>query len=129
MTMNKEELETLLIELDHALVEAFPGPEPIEMLIVGGACLLFTNVTTRPTEDIDVIITNLLGTGKAGLVYNPNPNEQKVRDIIEHIGISHGYEGDKSMFLNDDCAPFLVELGGKCPECSTVFARKPAQLP
>ena len=39
--MNKEELETLLTELDDALVQAFPGPEPIHVLVVGGACLLF----------------------------------------------------------------------------------------
>jgi len=108
--MNKEELETLLTELDNALIKAFPGPETIEMLIVGGACLLFADVSTRPTEDIDVIITNLLGTGKAGLVMNLTQDEQKVRDIIKQISIEHDFEED-NMFLNDDCAPFLIQLG------------------
>ena len=60
--MNKEELEALLDELDEALVVAFPGPETISVLVVGGACLVLSDVTTRPTKDVDVIITDLLGT-------------------------------------------------------------------
>lgn len=39
--MNKLELETLLEEFDEALVKAFPGLEPMSVLVVGGACLLF----------------------------------------------------------------------------------------
>jgi len=109
--MNKEELEALLIELDDALIKAFPGPEFIEMLVVGGACLLFAGISTRQTEDIDVIITDLLGTGRAGLVYNPNPTEQKMREVIEQIGKKHRLKKKEQMFLNDDCAPFLIELG------------------
>ena len=42
--MNKPELETLLEELDEALVKAFPGPEPMSVLVVGGACLLLSVV-------------------------------------------------------------------------------------
>ncbi len=34
--MNREELEVLLTELDDALVQAFPGPEPIRVLVVAG---------------------------------------------------------------------------------------------
>src|SRR5438034_6922221 len=49
--MNKPELEALLEELDEALVKAFPGPEPMSVLVVGGACLLLQDVTTRPTEE------------------------------------------------------------------------------
>src|SRR6266571_4501343 len=113
--MNREELEELLAELDDALVQAFPGPEPIRVLVVGGACLLFAGVTTRPTEDIDVIITDLLGTGEATLVTNLTKTTRKVRRIIDGIGKSHGFKGDKRMFLNDDCAPFLVELGAIPP--------------
>jgi hypothetical protein len=111
LIVNKDELEALLQELDTALVKAFPGPEPISMLIVGGACLIFAGVSTRQTEDIDVIITDLFGTGKAGLVYDPNPTEQKIRDIIESIGKKHRFKKKQQMFLNDDCAPFLIELG------------------
>ena len=60
--MNKSELESLLEELDEALVKAFPGPEPMSVLVVGGACLLFQGVTTRPTEDVDVIIFEMMGS-------------------------------------------------------------------
>jgi len=109
--MNREELDVLLTELDDALVQAFPGPEPIRVLVVGGACLLFAGVTTRPTQDIDVIITDLFGTGEASLVVNLTKTTRKLRKIIEGIGKSHGLKGNARMFLNDDCAPFLVELG------------------
>lgn len=115
--MNKEELEALLEELDEALVEAFPGPEPIRALVVGGACLVFTDVTTRQTKDIDVIIFDLLGTGEASLVYNLNPTTARLRKLIGAIGKRHGLRGDDCMFLNDDCASFLLELGqGNIPE-------------
>lgn len=114
--MNRDEFEALLDELDEALVKAFPGPEPISVLVVGGACLMFSNVTTRPTKDIDVIITDLMGEGEASLVYNLTPTAAKIRKIIEGIGKRHGLRGDDRMFLNDDCASFLLELGrGKLP--------------
>src|SRR5256885_4593012 len=113
--MNKQELEVMLSELDAALVKAFPGPDPIEMLVVGGACLLFAGVSTRPTEDIDVIITDFLGVGSVSLVYNPDKDEMKLRKIIAKIGRSRGFKGDKAMFLNDDCAPFLIEMGNIPP--------------
>lgn len=38
--MNKQELETLLEEFDEALVKAFTGSESMQVLVVGGACLL-----------------------------------------------------------------------------------------
>ena len=59
--MDKQEIEAYLIELDEALAEAFPSPEPMRVLVVGGACLLLADVTTRTTKDIDVIITDLEG--------------------------------------------------------------------
>lgn len=115
--MNKEELEGLLEELDEALSSAFPGPEVISVLVVGGACLMLSDVTTRPTKDVDVIITDLLGTGEASLVYNLTPLTSQVRKIIETIGKRHGLAGDDRMFLNDDCASFLLELGqGNLPD-------------
>ncbi len=114
--MSKEELEALLAELDASLADAFPGPEPISVLLVGGACLLLAEITTRPTKDVDVIITDLLGTGEASLVYDLTPTTAKIRKIIERIGRRHGLRGDERMFLNDDCAAFLLEMGyGKLP--------------
>jgi hypothetical protein len=109
--MEREDLETLLTELDDALMQAFPGPEPISILVVGGACLLFAGVTARPTKDIDVIVTDLFGTGEASLIYNLTKTTRKIRQIIGQIGKSHGLRGNDRMFLNDDCAPFLLELG------------------
>ena len=61
--MNRREIEAYLLELDEAFAEAFPSPEPMRVLVVGGACLLLADVTTRATKDIDVIITDLEGQG------------------------------------------------------------------
>src|SRR5436309_2830289 len=36
--MTKTEVEALQEEFDEALVQAFPGPEPMSVLLVGGAC-------------------------------------------------------------------------------------------
>lgn len=114
--MNKDELEALLNELDEELVRTFPDTEPISVLMVGGACLLFSDVSVRPTKDIDVIITDLMGTGEASLVYDLTPTTTKIRKLIEGIGKRHGLRGDDRMFLNDDCASFLLEMSrGKLP--------------
>jgi hypothetical protein len=69
--MNKHEIEAYLIELDEALAAAFLSPEPMRVLVVGGARLLLADVTTRTTKDIDVIITDLEGQGEASPVVNP----------------------------------------------------------
>jgi hypothetical protein len=37
--MTKSELEALLKEYDEALVAAFPGPEPMSVLLVAGVVL------------------------------------------------------------------------------------------
>ena len=108
-TVNKLELETLLEEFDEALVKAFPGPEPMSVLVVGGACLLFQNVITRPTEDVDVIIFDMMGSEESTLIYNA-PIADKLRRIIKGIGKRHGLKGQQQLFLNDDCSPFLLEL-------------------
>lgn len=127
--MSKEELEALLAELDSALAAAFPGPAPISVLLVGGACLLLADITTRPTRDVDVIITDLLGTGEASLVYNLTPTTAKIRKIIERIGRQHGLRGDERMFFNDDCAAFLLELGyGKLPPSRLLRAYRKLHL-
>ena len=107
--MNKLELEALLEELDEALVKAFPGPEPMSVLVVGGACLLFQGVTTRPTEDVDVIIFEMMGSEESTLIFHA-PIADKIRRIIKGIGKRHGLRGERQMFFNDDCSPFLLEL-------------------
>jgi Nucleotidyltransferase of unknown function (DUF6036) len=108
--MNKPELEALLEELDEALAKAFPGPEPMSVLVVGGACLLFQGVTTRPTEDVDVIIFEMMGSEESTLIFH-SPIADKIRRIIKGIGKRHGLMGERQMFFNDDCSPFLLELG------------------
>lgn len=108
--MNRLELETLLEELDEALVKAFPGPEPMSVLMVGGACLIFQDVTERSTEDVDVIIFEMMGSEESTLIFNA-PVADKIRRIIKGIGKRHGLRGKQQMFFNDDCAPFLLELG------------------
>lgn len=109
--MNKPELEALLEELDEALVKAFPGPEPMRVLVVGGACLLFQGVTTRPTEDVDVIIFEMMGSQESTLIFK-SPLADKIRQIIKRIGKRHGLKGQQQFFFNDDCSPFLLELSG-----------------
>ncbi len=127
--MNKEELEALLDELDEALVVAFPGPETISVLVVGGACLVLSDVTTRPTKDVDVIITDLLGTGEASLVYDLTPLAAKVKKIIEGIGKRHKLPPKDRMFFNDDCASFLLELGhGNLPQMQPLRTYRKLQL-
>ena len=107
--MKKLELEALLEELDEALVKAFPGPEPMSVLMVGGACLIFQGVTDRSTEDVDVIIFEMMGSEESTLIFNA-PIADKIRRIIKSIGKRHGLRGQQQMFFNDDCSPFLLEL-------------------
>lgn len=108
--MNQQEFESLLAEFDEALVKAFPGPEPLSALVVGGACLLFQGIITRATQDIDVIIFEMLGSQESTLIYHA-PVADKIRKIIQAIGRRHGLKRQEQMFFNDDCAPFLLELG------------------
>ena len=107
--MNRPELEALLKELDAALVKAFPGSESMSVLVVGGACLLFQEVTNRPTEDVDVIIFDMMGSEESTLIFK-SPLADKIRRIIKGIGKRHGLKGEHQMFFNDDCSPFLLEL-------------------
>jgi hypothetical protein len=109
--MNREEMEALLLELDEAFARAFASLEPISVLVVGGACLLLCDITTRPTHDIDVIITDLEGTGGATLVWQLTKTTKKIRQIITSIGKRHGLPPKDRLFLNDDCSPFLLESG------------------
>ena len=108
---DKSEIEALLEELDEALAKAFPGPEPMSVLVVGGACLLFQDVITRPTEDVDVIIFEMMGSEENTLIFH-SPVADKIRRIIKRIGKQHGFKGQLQMFFNDDCSPFLLELSG-----------------
>lgn len=108
--MDKSELEILLNELDDALLKAFPTSKAMRVLLVGGACLLFQEVITRPTEDVDVIIFDLLGSSEeTSLIFN-TPLAGKIRRIIKNIGKRHGLKRQQQLFFNDDCAPFLLEL-------------------
>lgn len=113
--MNREELERLLEDLDEALVASFPGPDTIRVLVVGGACLLLAGVSARPTHDVDVIITDLLGGGEASMVFELDQTIRKLRNQILAVGKRHGLRGNARLFLNDDCAPFLRELGAIPP--------------
>jgi hypothetical protein len=109
IAMTKPTLEALLKEFDEALVEAFPGPEPMSVLLVGGACLLLQGITTRPTDSVDVIIFEMLGSQERTLVFR-SPIADKIRRIIREIGRRHGLKGERQQFINDDAALFLLEL-------------------
>lgn len=100
--MERHELEIMLQELDGALAAAFPGAPPLQALVVGGACLLFTEVTSRQTNDIDLIIFGLMGSEEENSLIYTTPLAAKIRRIIMRIGKLHGLKGDQRMFLNDD---------------------------
>jgi hypothetical protein len=107
--MTKTEGEALLREFDEALVQAFPGPEPMSLLLVGWACLLLQGITAQPTDSVDVIIFEMLGSQERTLVFH-SPIADKIRRIIREIGKRHGLKGERQQFINDDSAPFLLEL-------------------
>jgi hypothetical protein len=85
------------------------------VLVVGGASLLLADVSVRPTKDIDVIITDLEGTGEATLVYKLTKTTKRMRQIIASIGKRHGLPPKERMFFNDDCALFLQAIGDLPP--------------
>jgi len=107
--MMKTEVEALLQAFDEALVDAFPGPEPLSVLLVGGACFLLQDITVGPTDSVDVIILEMLGSQQHTLVFH-SPTADKIRRIIRAIGKRHGLKGERQHFFNDDAAPFLLEL-------------------
>ena len=59
-----------LKKFDEALLEAFPGPEPMSVLLVGGACLLLQGIATQPIDSVDVIILEMLGGQERTLVFH-----------------------------------------------------------
>jgi hypothetical protein len=107
--MTKTEVEALLEEFDEALVQAFPGPEPMSVLLVGRACLLLQGITAQPTDSVEVIIFEMLGSPERTLVFH-SPIADKIRRIIREIGKRRGLKGERQQFINDDSAPFLLEL-------------------
>jgi hypothetical protein len=107
--MTKSEVEAFLKEFDEALLQAFPGPEPMSVLLVGGACLLLQGITAQPTDSVDVIIVEMLGSPERTLVFH-SPIADKLRRIIKEIGRRHGLKGKRQQFINDDAALFLLEL-------------------
>ena len=107
--MTKTEVEALLEEFDGALVQGLPGPEPMSALLVGGACLLLQGITAQPTDSVEVIILEMLGSPERTLVFH-SPVADKIRRIIKEIGKRHGFKGERQQFINDDAAPFLLEL-------------------
>ncbi len=109
ISMTKSELEALLKEFDEALVGAFPGPEPMSALLVGGACLLLQGITTQLTDSVEVIILEMLGSQERTLVFH-SPTADKVRRIIREVGKRYRLKGERQQFFHDDSAPFLLEL-------------------
>jgi hypothetical protein len=107
--MTMSEVEALLREFDEALVQAFPGPEPMSVLLVGGACLLLEGITAQPTDSVDIIILEMLGSPERTLVFH-SPIADKLLRNIRAIGKRHGLKGERQQFLNDDAALFLLEL-------------------
>lgn len=109
--MTKEELEAGLQELDDALAQAFPGDDIIQCVVVGGACLLFLGIVERSTEDIDVIIFNLLGSAEETSLIFTTPLATRIRKIVKKIGHHRfGLRGERALWWNDNCSPFLLQM-------------------
>jgi hypothetical protein len=70
---------------------------------------LLQEITTQPTDSVDTIILEMLGSQERTLVFH-SPTADKIRRIIRAIGKRHGLKGECQQFLNDDSAPFLLEL-------------------
>jgi len=51
----------------------------------------------------------MMGSEENTLIFHA-PIADKIRRIIKGIGKRHGLRGERQMFFNDDCAPFLLEL-------------------
>ncbi len=79
--MTKTEVEAFLKEFDEALVQAFPDPEPMSVLLVGGACLLLQGITAQPTDSVDVIIFEMLGSPERTLVFH-SPTADKIAPFL-----------------------------------------------
>lgn len=108
--MDKQQLTEILDELDDALVKVFPAALPIKAMLVGGACLVFAGVISRPTKDIDCIIFDLMGSTEENSLIFTTPLATKVRRVITAVGAKHGFRGKEKLFFNDDASPFLLEL-------------------
>jgi len=61
---------------------------------------------------VDVIILEMLGSPERTLVFHSSVAD-KIRRIIRAIGKRHGLKGERQQFLNDDAAPFLLELSAQ----------------
>jgi hypothetical protein len=51
----------------------------------------------------------MLGSQERTLVFH-SPVADKIRRIIRAIGRRHALKGERQQFINDDSAPFLLEL-------------------
>ena len=110
--MEKQAFLQLLEELDEELVRAFPDAPPLKAMVVGGACLLFSDILDRPTRDIDVVIWDLMGSEEEFTLFYKTPLATQICDIIRSVGKRHGLKGEaEQLFFNDACASFLLELG------------------
>ena len=81
--MTKSEVEAFLRDFDEALVQAFPSPEPMRVLLVGGACLLLQGITAQPTDSVEVIIVEMLGSKERTFVFH-SPTADKIRQDSPH---------------------------------------------
>src|SRR5260370_1746581 len=81
----------------------------MSVLLVGGAWFLLQGITAQPVDSVDVIIFEMLGSQERTLVFHL-PIADKIRRIIREIGKRHGLKGERQQFINDDAAPFLLEL-------------------
>src|SRR5258708_34269586 len=81
----------------------------MSVLLVGGAWLLLQGITAQLTDSVEVIIFEMLGSPERTLIFH-SPIADKIRRIIREIGKRRGLKGERQQFINDDSAPFLLEL-------------------
>jgi hypothetical protein len=81
----------------------------MSVLLVGGACLLLQGITTQPTDSVDVIILEMLGSQERTLVFH-SPVADKIRRIIREIGKRHGLTGSDLRQAHQHCQAMLALL-------------------
>lgn len=94
--LDRDDILSLLEDLGNELAKRFD--EPIEILVIGGACLILTEGNRTTTTDVDVLPLNT-NAWSSVLEYRPGPVEKAVVEAIKIVGKRKKLASD---WLNDD---------------------------
>lgn len=94
--LNGNDIQALLEALGAELAKRFD--EPLEILVIGGACLILTEGNRATTTDVDVLPLNT-SPWSSVLEYSPGPVEKAVVDAIKVVARKKKLGSD---WINDD---------------------------